>query len=313
VTRHQLEPDDAGIGKRLDQFLATALPDLSRARIQDLLREGHITVDQKPARPSMKCRAGMQIAVTIPPPVPAEPQAEDIPLDILYEDSHLIVINKPAGLVVHPAAGHEGGTLVNALLHHCEDLGGIGGEERPGIVHRLDKLTSGVMVVAKHDQSMQQLVEQFKTRRVAKTYLAIVWGTPSPESGTLETLIGRSPVNRKKMSTEPRQGKTAITHYRVLERFRDCSLVECRIETGRTHQIRVHMAYIKHPILGDPEYGGSRASRRPDAVPPGIPAPTRQLLHAAELSIDHPHSGERCTFRAPLPDDMETLLQLVRP
>ena len=215
----------------------------------------------------------------------------------------MIVINKPAGLVVHPAVGNETGTLVNALLHHCTDLTGIGGELRPGIVHRLDKDTSGVMVVAKNEKAMNELTRQFKERETAKEYLAIVWGVPYGKRGTIETTIGRNPLHRKKMAVNVRNGREAVSHFEVLEPLGEAALVQVKIETGRTHQIRVHMAHIKNPIIGDTVYGRARAS----SIKAG-----RQMLHAAKLSLNHPISGKRMTFEAPLPEDMETLLAQLR-
>jgi 23S rRNA pseudouridine1911/1915/1917 synthase len=215
----------------------------------------------------------------------------------------MIVINKPAGLVVHPAVGNETGTLVNALLHHCQDLTGIGGEKRPGIVHRLDKDTSGVMVVAKNEKAMNELARQFKERETAKEYLTIVWGIPYGKRGTIETTIGRHPIHRKKMAANVRNGREAVSHYEVLEALGEAALVQIKIETGRTHQIRVHMAHIKSPVIGDTVYGRGRAST--------IKA-DRQMLHAAKLSLNHPISGKRMTFEAPLPEDMEMLLTQLR-
>jgi 23S rRNA pseudouridine1911/1915/1917 synthase len=290
-------------GARLDAWLAETQPEHSRARWQALIREQRVTVNDQTVKPNHKLRSGDSVAWSIPEPVEAEPGAEDIPLEILYEDAQMIVINKPAGLVVHPAAGNETGTLVNALLHHCTDLAGIGGEKRPGIVHRLDKDTSGVMVVAKTETAMNHLARQFKDRQTEKEYEAIVRGVPSPPNGTVETTIGRHPVRRKKMAVNVRNGRRAVSHYTVAETFddADAALVRVKIETGRTHQIRVHMAHIKHPVIGDSVYG--RAF--------GIHA-SRQMLHAVHLSIAHPDSGERMTFRAPRPQDMDDLLEELR-
>jgi len=288
-------------GARLDVWLAEQQPEHSRARWQSLIKDGMVTVNGKTVKPNHKLRAGERVEWTIPAPVDAVPQAEDIPLNILYEDRDMIVINKPAGLVVHPAAGNETGTLVNALLHHCDDLAGIGGEKRPGIIHRLDKDTSGVMVVAKNEASLNALAHQFKERETEKEYLAIVRGIPAPPRGMIETTIGRHPIFRKKMTVNVRNGRHAVSHYEVIEKFADAALVRVKIETGRTHQIRVHMAHIKHPVIGDEVYG-----RRFD-----IKAP-RQMLHAAKLSIRHPDGAERMQFSAPLPDDMEMLLKRLR-
>jgi len=295
-----------GTGRRLDVWLGTQAPDLSRARIQALIHENHILLNGKPAKPSQKLSAGQTITLTIPPPVEAELKPEAIPLDVLFEDSDLIVLNKPAGLVVHPAAGHASGTLVNALLAHCPDLAGIGGEKRPGIVHRLDRDTTGVMVVAKNETAMRSLVNQFRHRQVTKEYLALVWGHLSPPSGRAETLIGRNPTDRKKMSAKPDIGRPAITIYETQAKFAATSLVRIRIETGRTHQIRVHMAYLGHSVVGDQQYGRPRRD-----VLPG-PVPDRQMLHAARLSFIHPATGKALTFEAPLPEDMSKLVNALR-
>ena len=248
--------------------------------------------------------------VFIPPPVPAVPEPEDIPLDVLYEDEHILALNKPPGLVVHPAPGHLTGTLVNALLAHCPELGGIGGVSRPGIVHRLDQDTSGVMVVAKTQRAMDVLSKEFSSHvlskefsshaNIVKTYLALVHGTPTPPEGRIETLIGRSPFDRKKMAIVDRNGKNAVTNYRVVASARAVSRVECVIETGRTHQIRVHLASLGTPVVGDATYGRPRLDRQLD------PPPTRQLLHAWRLALKHPITRAPMTFEAPLPADFKT-------
>jgi 23S rRNA pseudouridine1911/1915/1917 synthase len=288
---------------RLDTWLAEVVPEHSRSRWQSLIKEGRVTVNGALCKANLKIRAGDRAEWAIPDPAAAEPQAEDISLNVLYEDRNMIVINKPAGLVVHPAVGNETGTLVNALLHHCNDLTGIGGEKRPGIVHRLDKDTSGVMVAAKNEKAMNELARQFKERETAKEYLTIVWGVPYGKRGTIETTIGRNPLHRKKMAVNVRNGREAVSHYEVLEALGEAALVQIKIETGRTHQIRVHMAHIKNPVIGDTVYGRGRAST--------IKA-DRQMLHAAKLSLNHPISGKRMTFEAPLPQDMETLLRQLR-
>lgn len=294
-----------GKGKRLDVWLSQIETGLSRARIQDLIRTGNIIVNGKPAKPSLSLQPGQEIGITVPPPVDVELKPEAIPLAVLFEDADLIVLNKPAGLVVHPAAGHASGTLVNALLAHCGDLAGIGGEKRPGIVHRLDRDTTGVMVVAKNETSMRALVNQFRHRQVTKEYLALVWGHPNPPAGRTETLIGRNPNDRKKMCTRPTTGRPAITNYETAETFTDTALLRVRIETGRTHQIRVHMAFLGHPIIGDPHYGRPRR----DLLP--APLPARQMLHAARLRFTHPSTGKDVVFEAPLPQDMRELLDLL--
>lgn len=289
--------------KRLDAWLATHEPDHSRARWQSLIKEGQVKVNDATTKPNCTLHAGDRVTWTIPDPVSTEVLPEDIPLNVLYEDEHMIAINKPAGLVVHPAAGNKDGTLVNALLHHCKDLAGIGGKKRPGIVHRLDKDTSGVMVTAKTELALNNLASQFKDRETEKEYLAIVRGVPSPRRGRIETTIGRHPIHRKKMAVDVRNGRRAISNYEVLETFGNAALVRVRIETGRTHQIRVHMAHKKHPILGDKLYGRSH----PDDVPVD-----RQMLHAAKLSIAHPNTGERMWLNAPIPADMDAILKTLR-
>jgi 23S rRNA pseudouridine1911/1915/1917 synthase len=303
-----LKATDNAVGLRLDVWLASRVHDLSRSRIQALIKSGQITVAGKIARPHTKVMKGMEVDVDVPPPSePRELIPENIPIEVLYEDSDLIVVNKPAGLVVHPAVGHYCGTLVNALLYHCRDLAGIGGETRPGLVHRLDKDTTGALVVAKNELAMKKLANQFKKRTVHKEYLAIVHGTPKPASGRIETLIGRSAHDRKKMSVKPASnGRIAISRYEVVERFKKASLVRVTLETGRTHQIRVHMAHIGHPVIGDRQYGES-----PRHLNLQIEV-GRQMLHAELLSFLHPGQHKRVEFRAPLPEDMKNLLDELR-
>ncbi|MFC1462969.1 RluA family pseudouridine synthase [Verrucomicrobiota bacterium] len=307
------EATTADEGKRLDVWLDGQLPDLSRSRIQALIKSGHITVDGRKSTAHRKVHPGMHVQVEVPPPTETALEPEPIPLDILHEDTDIIVINKPAGLVVHPAAGHSSGTLVNALLHHCPDIEGIGGERRPGIVHRLDKDTSGVMVVAKNDAAMAGITTQFKKNAVHKEYLAIVKGAPDPVTDTIRTLVGRSKHDRKKMSAHPPSGRNAVTHYETLETFAGCSLVKAIIETGRTHQIRVHMTHIGHPVLGDTQYGGKvsgsrfQVSGREDPI--RIP---RQMLHAHKLELKHPRTNKPLAFTAPIPPDMQSLLAMLR-
>jgi 23S rRNA pseudouridine1911/1915/1917 synthase len=303
---------------RLDKALATAHPEISRARFQRLIEDGHVTLDGVIATDGgAKTKPGQNIAITLPPPVAAEPEGEDIPLDILFEDKHLIVINKPAGLVVHPAAGHEGGTLVNALIAHCGDsLSGIGGVKRPGIVHRLDKDTSGVLVVAKNDKAHAALSAQFAAHgrdgKLERAYLAFVWGVPERKAGMLTTGIGRSSANRQKMAVSNKSdAREAITHFEVKEVFGTAaSLFECRLETGRTHQIRVHMAHIGHPLLADRVYGSgykSAEARLPDAAKFALNALKGQALHAYLLAFEHPTSHKKLTFQSPLPPDLSQL------
>jgi 23S rRNA pseudouridine1911/1915/1917 synthase len=288
-------------GLRLDQFLRRETPGHSRAFLQKLIEHGDVRVNGRAAKASYKVRAGDDVSIEIPPPRPLDAQPEEIPLDVLFEDDDLIVMNKPAGLVVHPAAGNREHTLVNALLHHCRGrLAGIGGVERPGIVHRLDKGTSGCIVVAKTDLAHQSLVAQFKSRGVKKLYRAVCWGKLARPSGRIETMIGRSERNRQKMSARVARGRLAVTDYHVLKQFAEFALVELRIHTGRTHQIRVHLAHIGHPVVGDTTYGR--------ACPANISI-VRPLLHAYKLGFTHPRSEQFVEFTAPVPDDMVRLCE----
>jgi len=319
--------DDAG--QRLDTFLAARAGQLSRSRAKVLIEEGAVSVDGKPeASPRAAVKAGSVYAVALPPPVAALPQAEEIPLDILFEDAHLIILNKPAGMAVHPAPGSEDGTLVNALLHHCKgQLSGIGGVERPGIVHRLDKLTSGVMAAAKTEAAHAGLASLFEHHDIERMYLAVTRGAPRPLSGTVDAAIARSVNDRKKMSVhrnpDSPAARRAVTHYRAAETFgvRDkhtrtpaAALIECRLETGRTHQIRVHMAHIGAPILGDPVYGrqmGLTALGSGEGHAGALAAVKgmdRQALHAAVLGFVHPVTGEALRFEVPPPADMAGLI-----
>ncbi len=294
-------------GQRLDKALADACG-LSRERIKALLGEGRITVDGIPAQQaSAKCAAGAAWRIAVPQAIAAKAAAQDITLNIVFEDAHLIIIDKPAGLVVHPAAGNPDGTLVNALLHHCRgQLSGIGGVARPGIVHRIDKDTSGLMVAAKNDAAHEGLARQFADHSIERAYRAVVSGLPLPLAGTVTGCIGRSNTNRKKMAlVDEGRGKYAVTHYNTVERLGDAALVECRLETGRTHQVRVHMSSIGHPLLGDPVYGRIPAKLRPIL---GMLGFRRQALHAAVLGFNHPISGTVLRFSSPLPVDMEGLL-----
>jgi 23S rRNA pseudouridine1911/1915/1917 synthase len=304
--------------ERLDRFLARSFPDISRARFQRLIAEGQIKVENKVIDDSgTKLKPSQRIDIIIPPARPAEPEAEHIELDVVFEDKHVIVINKPAGLVVHPAAGHDSGTLVNALLAHCGDsLSGIGGVKRPGIVHRLDKDTSGLLVIAKNDAAHHSLSEQFQAHgrdgRLQRAYLAFVWGVPQRPTGMMTTGIARSTTNRQKMAVSTRtDAKEAITHYEVVDRFADiASLVRCNLETGRTHQIRVHMAHIGHPLLGDSVYGGgfkSSLSRLSEPARQAVKALKGQALHASVLGFEHPRTGKLLRFEAALPDALSHL------
>jgi 23S rRNA pseudouridine1911/1915/1917 synthase len=298
---------------RLDKALAEATG-LSRARVQGLIDEGRVDVAGKTATAaSMKVAADTPFRIIIAAAMPAEALPEDIPLTIAYEDEHLIVVDKPAGMVVHPAVGNVTGTLVNALLHHCRgQLSGINGVARPGIVHRIDKDTSGLLVVAKSDAAHEGLAVQFAAHTVHRRYIAVCAGHPSPPEGTINARVGRSDSDRKKMTVLPNnssRGKTAITHYTVLERLDDAAVIECRLETGRTHQVRVHCASIGHPLLGDPAYGRTPKSLRPVLERLGF---ARQALHAAELGFVHPLTGENIRFRSDLPPDMTELIDQLR-
>lgn len=289
---------------RLDKLLLGRYPDFSRSRIEGLVKAGFVTVNGAVAgKAGMKVSATDEIEVEIPPPVPAVPEPEAIPLAVVYEDGDLLVVDKAPGMVVHPAPGHFTGTLVNALLHHCPDLSGIGGVARPGIVHRLDQYTSGLIVVAKSQGAMDGLVRAFSSHRdIEKTYLAVCHGRPRLDAGRIENLIGRHPVDRKRMAIVERNGKAAVTNWRVAAVHGAMSLLECRIETGRTHQIRVHVASLGCPVIGDAVYGKGALDRKLD------PVPARQMLHAWRLSLRHPVSGARLDFEAPVPADMRAYL-----
>jgi 23S rRNA pseudouridine1911/1915/1917 synthase len=294
-------------GQRLDKALADA-SGLSRERVKALMGEGRVVLGGKAAtQPSLKPEAGTAFAITVPAVTPDEAQAEDIPLNVVFEDEHLIVIDKPAGLVVHPAAGNYDGTLVNALLHHCQgQLSGIGGVARPGIVHRIDKDTSGLLVVAKTDKAHEGLARQFADHSLERAYLALVGGHPVPSAGTVRGAIARSGANRKKMAlVADGRGKHAVTHFKTLEKLDSSALLECRLETGRTHQVRVHMASIGHPLLGDPAYGRTPARLRPRLSELLF---ARQALHAAVLGFVHPVTGAALRFESKLPADMTELL-----
>lgn len=294
-------------GERLDVFLTRMQPELSRSHIQKLIAGGSAAVNRLVRRGSYRLKAGEQVELVVPEPENTEILPEDIPLDILYEDRDIIVVNKERGMVVHPAAGVFSGTLVNALLYHCADLSGINGEIRPGIVHRLDKDTSGVMVAAKNDQAHLNLAKQIQEKTACRIYQAVVWGNIKEESGVIRGNIGRDVSDRKKMAVVRENGRPAVTHFRVLERFGSCTLTECKLETGRTHQIRVHMTYIGHPLVGDPKYGTDRHGRVR-----GKFAIRGQALHSMSLELTHPVTGERLHFTAPLPQDMQALLEAVR-
>lgn len=299
-------------GGRLDAYIASADPSLSRSAVARLCEEGRVTVNGKAVKKNHVLKTGDRVEVTLPDPVPDEAQPENIALDIVYEDEDIIVINKPQGMVVHPAAGNEDGTLVNALLYHCGDsLSGIGGVSRPGIVHRIDKDTAGLLVVAKNDAAHASLSDQLQRHEVSRIYSAILIGSPRDDSGTVNAPLGRDVRDRKKMAVirdVTRHSREAVTHYTVLERYSGFSLVRCQLETGRTHQIRVHMSHIGHPLMGDVTYGGGRTQFEKTHAK----YIHGQCLFAGELSLTHPASGERMTFHAPLPQDFEALLQILR-
>jgi 23S rRNA pseudouridine1911/1915/1917 synthase len=278
-------------GTRLDHFLVTAAPELSRARLQALIKRGMVRIDDRPARPGERLREGQSISLEVPPAEAVSMEAEEIPLAVLYEDSDVIVVNKPPGMVVHPAAGNREHTLVNALLHHCHGLSSIGGEQRPGIVHRLDKETSGCIAIAKNDAAHHALTRQFASRTVTKIYLALVRGRLRGRSGSIDAPIARHPIHRKKMAVcAPGEGRNARTDFRVVREFPDATELECTLHTGRTHQIRVHLKHLGHPILGDAIYGTRGAY-------------PRQMLHAWKLGFEHPQTGARIQCEAAVPAD----------
>jgi 23S rRNA pseudouridine1911/1915/1917 synthase len=288
-------------------YLAGAVPGLSRSQAQRLIRQGDVTVNARKARPSVVLAAGDAIAVLVPPPLPDTPLAEDLPLSILYDDNDIAVVEKPAGMVVHPAAGHHAGTLVNALLFHLRGLSGIGGRTRPGIVHRLDRGTSGVMVIAKHDQAHQHLSRQFHDRTVHKVYTALVWGRP--EAGQVfDRAIGRDPNDRQKISSRGRRTRSAFTRIDRVEPLNGVSLIDVTIGSGRTHQIRVHLSEAGYPVVGDRLYGGQR--RR--GGPPALAGLERPFLHASRLSFEHPSDGRTLTFESPLPRELRAVVDLLR-
>ena len=301
LQRLTVSPEDAGV--RIDKYLAEQLPDITRSYLQKLLKDGSVQMNGKPVNASTKTAVGAVIALTIPEPEEPEILPENIPLDILYEDSDVILINKPKNMVVHPAAGHYTGTLVNALMYHCRgDLSGINGVLRPGIVHRIDKDTTGVLIVCKNDRAHNALAEQLKEHSITRKYRAIVCGNLKEDEGTVDAPLGRHPQDRKKMAIVRSGGKRAVTHYRVLERFGNDTYIECQLETGRTHQIRVHMASLGHPLLGDEIYGRAKSPFKLEG----------QTLHAMVLGFIHPTTGEYMEFEAPLPEYFEKLLEKLR-
>ena len=300
--KHWTVPLDAE-PERIDKYISTLEEELTRSYVQKLMEQGKVLCNGKKVRSSIRVAAGDEIILYLPSPEPLEVQPENIPLDVVFEDDQLMVINKPKGMVVHPAAGNESGTLVNAVLYHAKGkLSGINGVIRPGIVHRLDKNTSGLIVVAKTNEAHLSLAEQIKEKTCSRIYLCLVRGNLREESGTVDAPIGRNPSQRKKMCVTQNNSRNAVTHYQVLERFGDYTLVKCRLETGRTHQIRVHMQHIGHPVMGDEEYGGGKN-------PFGLHS---QALHAVEIGFVHPTSGERMTFSCPLPEYFEKILERLR-
>lgn len=301
----RLEVENGG-GDRLDRWLSLRIPAMSRSRLQKLIDQGHVFLNGSPCpAKSVVVHRGDRLVIRIPEAIPLEVNPEPIPLDVLYEDDHLVIVNKPAGLVVHPAPGHLGGTLVNALLAHCQNLSGIGGVQRPGIVHRLDKDTSGAIAVAKTDQACAHIQAQLRHKTARREYLGVVFGAPRTQDGTVDQPIGRHPVDRKKKAivTEEQGGRRAVTHWQVRERLGNYTLMHFRLETGRTHQIRVHSAHLGHPVVGDPMYSSGRS--------PGVNL-KGQALHAWKLTIQHPVTEQSLEAIAPPPPEFETLLTVLR-
>ena len=292
--------DDEQAGLRVDKFLSEASPDLSRSYIQKLIKDGLVTVDGKALKANYKVNSGDKLSLEVPELKEPDILAENIPLDILYEDSDLLIVNKPKGMVVHPSAGHYSGTLVNALMHYCkDDLSGINGVMRPGIVHRIDMNTTGSLIVCKNDFTHNHIAEQLKVHSITRKYRAIVHGIIKEDHGTIDAPIGRHPTERKKMSINHQNGKVAVTHFKVLQRFSQFTYIECQLETGRTHQIRVHMASLHHPLLGDDVYGPSKSPMKLQG----------QTLHAKTIGITHPRTGEYLEIEAPLPEYFSNLLK----
>ena len=312
-----VRPSDAG--KRLDVLVAELLADCTRTFAAGLIAAEHIRVDGRSKKPGYRVKPGENVSGAVPPPVPIDLRPEPIAIDILYEDDHIVVVNKQPGLVVHPAPGHFSGTLVNGLLYHCPNLGGIGGELRPGIVHRLDKDTSGTLVVAKNDVAQTNLSRQFKSRQVGKEYLALVHGHFKSTSGSIKLPIGRHPVDRKRMSTVSSRARTAETQWRIIEQFQELALLKIHLKTGRTHQIRVHCAAMHHPVVGDRVYGPRKPAKtwdrvclQSDKILQILKSIERQMLHAWRLSFRHPHTGKAVTFESPLPEDMDAIIKRIR-
>lgn len=292
-------------GQRLDLFLVSVLGTHSRSKIRNLIVDGHVKLENRTPRPNLPVRAGERIVVSMPEPTPTNIKAEDIPIQIIYGDDDLVILNKPAGMIVHPGNGQASGTLVNALLHHLEDLSGIGGELRPGIVHRLDRGTSGVMVVAKNDEAHRELARQFHDREVEKEYVALVWGVVQAGK-RIDTAIGRDPVHRKKMSTRARRSREAVTRITKARQLPGVTFVHVAIHTGRTHQIRVHLSTIGHPVVGDVLYGGVRRRVPKDLQP--VQRLERPFLHSWRLAFKHPADGRKLVFSSPIPEDLQLIL-----
>jgi 23S rRNA pseudouridine1911/1915/1917 synthase len=298
IMEHIIDEEQENV--RIDKVISSLNEEWSRTQVQQWIKDGNVMVNGKPVKPNYKCALNDRITIEIPEPEPLEVEPEEMDLDIYYEDKDVLVVNKPKGMVVHPAPGHTTGTLVNGLMAHCKDLSGINGVMRPGIVHRIDKDTSGLLMVAKNDLAHERLVEQLVEKTVTRKYYAIVHGVIPHEVGTIDAPIGRDPKDRQSMAVVD-NGKPAVTHFRVLEWLKDFTFIECELETGRTHQIRVHMKYIGYPLAGDPKYGPKKTI---DA--------NGQLLHAAVLGFNHPRTGEYMEFEAPLPKDFEDILELLR-
>ena len=299
--RFIVNEEDAG--ERIDKYLADMLPDLTRSYLQKVMKQEQVLVAGQPVKANYKLKAEDVVDITIPDAVEPDIKPENIPLDILYEDDYILVVNKPKGMVVHPAAGHNSGTLVNAVMYHCrENLSGINGVLRPGIVHRIDMDTTGSLIICKNDMAHNHIAEQLKVHSITRKYRAIVHGVIKEDEGRVEAPIGRHPVERKKMAINEKNGKPAVTNYKVLERFRDFTYVECQLETGRTHQIRVHMASLHHPLLGDAVYGPAKCPYKLQG----------QTLHAATIGFEHPATGEYLELTAPLPEYFEELLKKLR-
>ena len=313
----ELSASKEDAGQRLDAWLSAQITDFSRNRIQTLIHQGAILVDGFPAKPNHRMKASDSVQVRLPVPEEPEPKPEDIPLDVVYEDEAIIVVNKSAGMVTHPAIGHSTGTLVNALLHHCTDLSGIGGVKRPGIIHRLDAETTGLLVIAKNDAAHRVLAEAMEKREISRRYIAVVAGVPKEKSGTIDMPIGRSRTERTKMAIDTRHGRRAVTHWEVMKWGPGISVLQLKLETGRTHQIRVHLASRMMPLIGDRVYGWT-AKREMELIPrrenlliQSVSHVKRQMLHAAELELLHPMTGTAMHFKAALPEDMQTLIDAI--